>query len=381
MGTLTIFRGAVIEGDDEALRYAEEEFGASVEPIKIAALRSRVIASLATGAVVLVALDDRMATLGLGAGVDEILRAGQVTRENVTNAVERANVRSIARSSPEFRRALFDQEASLAFLLSAFSDQLREPLAAAAFELEILNSSLPAVFDAGDELATWAALSAPIDEVRRLVGRRLAAPSSAALGVNLRRLALSLSRARHVSGILDDLVSSSDTTGVVDCGHLVRDLCDVLKRDVASTAALRIEAEPSCRTTLPKGFVALLVVSLIVRSLSGIRAAARPVGEIIVSLHEEEGTIVLEVADNGAMARSDLRPDLLEGSLLDAGAGSRTGLAAVRDRLRQWGGELLVDTHDDGTVVRAMLPSVAEQPLPEQAPVAISSIRRAVLPD
>jgi signal transduction histidine kinase len=380
MGTLTIFRGAVVESDDDGLRYAEDEFGASVETIKIAALRSRVIASLATGAVVLVALDDRMATLGLGAGVDEILRAGQVTRENVTNAVERANVRSIARSSPEFRRALFDQEASLAFLLAAFSDQLREPLAAAAFELEILNSSLPAVFDAGDELATWAALSAPIDEVRRLVGRRLAAPSSSALGVNLRRLALSLTRARHVSAILDDLVSSSDTTGVVDCGRLVTDLCDVLKRDVATTAALQVETEPLCKTTLPKGFVALLVVSLIVRSLSAIRSASRTVGEIKVSLHEEEGAIVLEVADNGAMARADLRPDVLEGSLLDSGTGGRTGLAGVRDRLRQWGGELLVDTHDDGTVVRAMLPAVAEQPLPEQAPVPIL-MRRAALPD
>jgi hypothetical protein len=39
-----------------------------------------------------------------------------------------------------------------------------------------------------------------------------------------------------------------------------------------------------------------------------------------------------------------------------------------------------VDTHDDGTVVRAMLPAVAEQPLPEQAPVPIL-MRRAALPD
>lgn len=379
MGTLTIFRGAVIESDMDALSYAESELGASVEAVSVTALRSRALASLASGAVILIVHDDRMATVGLAAGVDEVLRAGEVTRTSVRTAVERANVRFIARSSPEFRRALFDQDASMNFLLSAFSDQMREPLAAAAFELEILNSSLPAVFDAGDELATWAALSAPIDEVRRLVGRRLAAPSSAALGVNLRRLAQSLSRARHVSGIFDDLVSSSEATGVVDCRDLVTDLCDVMRRDVAPTAALRVEAASQCTTTLPKSFVAVLVVSLIVRSMSSIRAAGRTIGEIVISLQEAEGAIVLEVADNGALARADLRPAVLEGSLLDARTSERAGLAGVRDRLRQWGGDLLVDTDADRTVVRAIMPAVAEQPLPEQL-VPVSRVRSA-LPD
>jgi hypothetical protein len=379
MATLTIFREAAVASDNDALQYAEDEFGASVEPISIGVLRSRVMACLATGAVLLVARDDRVATLGLAAGVDEILRAGQVTREAVSNAVERANVRSVARSSPDFRRALFDQEASLSFLLTAFNEQLREPLAAASFELEILNSSLPAVFDSGDELATWAALSAPIDEVRRLVGRRLAAPSSTALGVNLRRLALALTRARHVSGVLDGLISTADSDGPVDCSELVKDLCDLVQRGVAPTAALRLEAEKNCRTGLPKAFVALLVVALIVRSVTAIRAASRPAGEIRITIHEEEGAVWIEVADNGALARADLRPDVLDGSLLD-GSGSRAGLSGVRDRLRQWGGELLVDTDDDGTTVRAMLPTVAEQPLPDHSTAPVQ-VRRSALPD
>jgi hypothetical protein len=380
MGTLTIFRGAVIESDADALRFAETELGASVETVSVAALRSRAFASLATGAVVLIVHDDRMATLGLAAGVDEVLRAGEVSRTSVRNAIDRANVRFIARSSPEFRRALFDQEASLSFLLSAFSEQMRELLAAASFELEILNSSLPAVFDAGDELATWAALSAPIDEVRRLVGRRLAAPSSAALGVNLRRLASSLTRARHVSGIFDELVDPSEATGIVDCGQLVSDLCDVVRRDVATTAALRAEPAVGCKTTLPKGFVALLVVSLIVRSMNAIRAANRTIGEIAISVHEAEGAIVLEVTDNGALARADLRPAVLEASFLDSGLAERDGLAGVRDRLRQWGGDLLVDTDEQGTMVRAIMPTVAEQPLPE-ATVPVSARARSALPD
>jgi hypothetical protein len=365
MGTLTIFRGAAIESDDDALRYAAEDLGASVENVGIAALRARVLSSLATGAVVLVAADDRMATIGLAAGADEILRAGEVTRAALRNAVERAGVRAVARSSPEFRRALFDEEASLAFLLSAFTDQLREPLACASFELEILNSSLPSVFDVGDELATWAALAAPVEEVRRLVGRRLAAPASAELGNNLRRLGSSLARARRVSGILEDLVSPADTIGVVDCGRLMSDLVDVLRREVAPTASLEVEAEPLCRTTLPKSFVALLGVSLIVRSMNGVRAASRPMGEIRLKVHEAEGTVVIEVADNGAFSRTDLRPNVLEGSMLDTNSSERRGLASLRDRLRNWGGELLVDSDENGTTVRALLPTAAEQPLPE----------------
>ena len=71
MGTLTIFRGAAIESDDDALRYAAEDLGASVENVGIAALRARVLSSLATGAVVLVAADDRMATIGLAAGAGD----------------------------------------------------------------------------------------------------------------------------------------------------------------------------------------------------------------------------------------------------------------------------------------------------------------------
>jgi signal transduction histidine kinase len=103
-------------------------------------------------------------------------------------------------------------------------------------------------------------------------------------------------------------------------------------------------------------------------------------GEIRLKVHEAEGTVVIEVSDNGAFARTDLRPDVLEGSLLDTSPGTRSGLAAVRDRLRHWGGDLLVDSDEEGTTVRALLPTAAEQPLPEKG-VRIQPRRSNPLPD
>jgi hypothetical protein len=360
MDPLTIFRCVVLASDDEILASAEREYDARVETIPLDRLRVHALAALARGPVLLVALDDRMATAGLACGVDEVLRAGEITPASLRAAVERASIRARARASPEFRRALLaeDEEIAFAMLASSIRENLQEPLAMASFDCDLLWGSLPPVLAIGDEFARWAMLSIPTEELRRLVARRTAAPSANDLHDMVERLRSSLARARGVIAVLREL--AVDGAGPsTDCGQLARDVVALLESEAAGVARMRAEAADRCFTPVARSAIVVLLVSLIARALSALRGAGRSDGRIDVSVFEAEGAIVLEVRDDGPLTRADLRPDVLEGMLFDGGA-ARVGLPALRDRVRRWGGDLLIDTDPSGTMVRVIVPAATE---------------------
>lgn len=352
MEPLTIFRCAVLSSDDDALDYAVRELAATVERVSMDALRGRALPARARGPVLLVASDDRTSTAGLAAGVDEVLRAGEVTREALRAAIGRARLRAQVRadkSAPEGD----DWAAVVVFLISALTDELREPLAVAALHHGVLDAGLPVVLGIGDELAELAAAAPETAEHRHLLARRLTAPKSAELVSTLGRLGGELVRAQWVVRLLRDVISSDAESSTVDCCVLAEQLQDCLRGQVPS---LTVRAEPNSVAAVPRGGLVLVVASLVLRGLRAAPSQERQRVEIGIDVYGAEGAVVLEVHDNGGLTRADLRPDLLEGKLLETGARERSGLAALRDRVRAWGGELLVDTDVLATTVRLILP-------------------------
>jgi signal transduction histidine kinase len=360
MEPLTIFRCVVLASDDEVLASAEREYDARVEAVPLESLRVHALASLARGPVLLVALDDHMATAGLACGVDEVLRAGEITPASLRAAVDRATIRARARASPEFRRALLEEDEDIAFAMLATSirENLQEPLAMASFDCDLLWASLPPVLAIGDEFSRWAMLSIPTEELRRLVARRAAAPATSEVRDMLDRLRAALARARDVVALVRELAAAGGGAST-DCGQLACDVARLLESETAGVARLNAVADGRCRTPVARSAIVVLLASLIARSLSALRSAHRADGHIHVHVFEAEGAVVLEVRDDGPLTRADLRPEMLEGMLFDTGT-HRTGLPALRDRVRRWGGDLLVDTDAEGTSVRAILPAAAE---------------------
>jgi signal transduction histidine kinase len=66
------------------------------------------------------------------------------------------------------------------------------------------------------------------------------------------------------------------------------------------------------------------------------------------------GEAKLEVKDHG----KGINPELL-GRLNDSGAGAGIGLAGMRERLRELGGRLEIESDKSGTLIRAVIPSSA----------------------
>jgi signal transduction histidine kinase len=60
----------------------------------------------------------------------------------------------------------------------------------------------------------------------------------------------------------------------------------------------------------------------------------------------------LEVKDYG----KGIDPKLLE-RLNNSGAGAGVGLAGMRERLRELGGRLEIESHEGGTLIRAVIPA------------------------
>jgi signal transduction histidine kinase len=74
-----------------------------------------------------------------------------------------------------------------------------------------------------------------------------------------------------------------------------------------------------------------------------------------VRLHRAHGEIILEVKDEGKGIPPDLRQKI------SSGEGYGLGMRGIRERLRQFGGRLELQSDDSGTVVLAALPDVMKE--------------------
>ena len=375
MVTLTIFWTALHRSDVASLEDAVRDHDATLVQVSIDMLPVRVIPALASGMVLAVCLSNSEASLALSAGVDEVLRSGEVTPEALREAIERANARATARSSRGLRRMLLedDDDVVLTLLGTALRDDLKVPLSSAENELDRLYQSIPALLEAGDDFVAWTS-STNRDTPRRIAARRLAGPSSDELKGGLSRLHDAIRRARRiVEGMLR---LSRDNELPVSASYVITDVVEVLN-GAQTYAELSVETEGACLCTVSRNALVLTVTALAAHALESVRAANRQPGKIAVRVFSAEEAVIIEVQDDGQEVPADLRPDALEPYFRDP-TSHRPGLPGVRDRVRRMGGDLVVDSGPQGNLVRVMLPvSTGTSAYVERAPEKTASFRKA----
>jgi hypothetical protein len=301
-------------------------------------LVQRIVAALPHGGVVVVAVSDAEASTALRSGVDEILRAGEISLTNATVALERAGLRFAARAPG----ASSDADLGAGLLASAVASELNVPLASAVLDCEVLWEALDRTLYANDRLADWGSLNAPIDELRELVALRAAAPSSLELRTRIDALRATLARAGNVVRTFNDLMIAEGPHTRVD--QVARAVAELLHAHIAVVGELSLELE-ACHANVPRGALVAIVSAMVASAVGALHAARVRDGHITVRVFEAEGSVVIEVSDDAAAPGE-----------LALGAYGVT-LGATGDRLRAVGGELMIDDDAHGKTVRAILPA------------------------
>ncbi len=361
MISLTIFWTSLERGDVAALEEAVRERDAALVHSPLATLQLRAHPALARGAVIAVAGTDREASAALAAGVDEVLRAGEVTTASLAAAIGRAEARASSRTR-RLHYALLEEDDDVAFALlgAALGRELAEPLSRASVDCERLARGLGSVLEVSDDFVAWSsAVSAapPKDEeVRRLAARRLAAPTSKELRDTVERLHGAVRSAQSTVDALRSLARGADST--VSASSILEDVVRVLREDLSPVTELSVDVEGACEVAVPRTTFVFIAVALVAHALDSIRAEGRERGQLVIRGYEAEEAVILEFADNGGQIPADLRPDMTEPLFRDP-HGARGGLPGIRDRVRRFGGDLIVDSGEGGTNIRVILPTAA----------------------
>jgi len=368
MAVLTIFWTALADADRGVLEEALRTYDAHVVRVNPELLARHTLAAVARGPVICIVGTDREAGHALSLGVDEILRAGEVTTEVMAEAVARARARAAVRASREYRHALLDEddETALAVLGGALGERLEMPLAMASLDCASVADAMNCLIELDDQFFAWTALVAPSEQLRSLIARRLTAPTAPELKGVLRRLRASIGRAESLVRLLRELTDPKGSRGPLFVATLLADIVDVMRPVIEPGVEISVEAAAECVTTASRTTLVVIVGALLSNALDGIRAASRGKGKISILVFEAEDAIVVEVRDDGREIPTDLRPDVMERQF---GPGApRRGLPGLRDRVRRAGGDLLVDSGPNGNAIRVFLPSGRAHEAPTMAP-------------
>jgi signal transduction histidine kinase len=373
MQPLTIFWTALSRSDVSALEDAVRERDAVLTQVSIGVLPVQAVPALASGAVIVVCASNKEATLALAAGADEVLRSGEVTQELLQSAIARALARADARALKRKRRSILEEEedVALSLLRAALSDELTQPLTSAVTEADRLSRSLPTVLEVEDDFLAWTT-STDRETPRRIAARRLAAPSGDELRVGMGRLQDALKQARAtVDGVLR---LSRAGEAQVSAAEVVSEVVDLVS-GVVSYADVSVETSGRCVCSATRGVLVHTVAALTARALEAIRERACERGTLAIRVFHEEGAVVIEVQDDGAEIRADLHPDVFDPYFRDP-THPRSGLSGVRDRVRVAGGEMVVDTGPQGTIVRVIFPVEGEALMESGVMAAATDIRK-----
>ncbi len=327
-----------IASSGEGLDVVEARAASSDLRVLRCAVRDLHIHTLASGApspVIAVVDDDRAATEALGAGVDEVVRQGELTAEGLDRAVIRAQARAHARTRP----SVGDDSDALASILDWIAIEMVACVSGAVLEGELLEES-----------------------VRRLVAERVARgerseaiPSASdtlemldTVRESFRRMQAVLQAVRSLSGYDE---------GAVAIGPVLTGLARVLLNRSVPVGNITIDADPRCATSLKTPKLVSALVLLMGRVFDRAERAHRP-GEkrirIVLRAFVAEDAAIVEIEDDiGDFARE-----------ASAGSGWRTDpIAEVRTRLREEGADVLLSASSGRTTVRLVLP-LADCPPP-----------------
>ena len=290
MAVLTIFWTALADANRAVLDGALRTYDAHVVRVNPELLARHTLAAVARGPVICVVGTDREAGHALSLGVDEILRAGEVTTEVMAEAVMRARARAAVRASREYRHALLDEddETALAVLGGALGERLEMPLAMASLDCASVADAMNCLIELDNQFFAWTALVAPSDQLRSLIARRLTAPTAPELKGVLRRLRASIGRAESLVRLLRELTDPKGSRGPLFVATLLADIVDVMRPVIEPGVEISVEAAAECVTTASRTTLVVIVGALLSNALDGIRAASRGKGKISVLVFEAE---------------------------------------------------------------------------------------------
>jgi signal transduction histidine kinase len=222
---------------------------------------------------------------------------------------------------------------------------------------EVLVDDLYRALNVTDALVPWAALSAPTEQLRALVSASAKITDRAEIAAILEEARTSLRRSESMLSTLRDFAATEDSE--LDASELLVRLGDLLRGHVGVWADLHVGTAERCPVHASRSTLAYLVVSMIASSIESLKPTGRPDGLISLKASIEEGTLVIEIEDNGLERVDDGRSE-----------DPSRSLAAARQRAQRLGGELLVDSDGERTVMRVLLPVDSRRQMPAPEPTA-----------
>jgi signal transduction histidine kinase len=338
---------------------------AVVLPFDAATFLGALPSSITREGVVAIITDPEDADRALALGVDEVLRADRADAD-LAAAVSRARLRAAARASREVRLleeiSRADGEA-LELLVAAMAHELRTPLAVASLNSELLREALGAVGGVADEVAQWAAMSAPppTEELRRILAKRFAAPPTPELDATANDIATALRRANQVIKKMSAL--AVEVPGE-QC-DLSASLCKVeaLMRGLLERSATFVVDVPPCplRIALSRAQLVQTIAALLSNAYQACAEAGGGERRIELRLIAHEWMAVIEVFDNGSGMPAEVRRRAQLPFFTTRRPGALgLGLTIAAARVRRAGGDMLIESEVGvGTRVRVFFPSVA----------------------
>jgi signal transduction histidine kinase len=145
------------------------------------------------------------------------------------------------------------------------------------------------------------------------------------------------------------LVLASTTETHIAMAVVLEELAELLREELRASTDLRVRVSEPCIARISGALVACFVTTIISVAVDAFRGASRWDGRIELRAELRDGVVVIEVHDNGPVLPVDLD------SGRRAGHARAASLAAIRERLRTSGGELLAESDATGTTVSIYL--------------------------
>ena len=375
MAHLTLVWTEASTSDEALIQELAPAGGAELLHVERQGVSSALLAAIAKGGVIYVAIDANDASRALALGVDEVVRVGHMSRASINRALDRAAMRAEARvartvlggSGPE------DIGAVLSLVASVLGHEMNTPLAIALLNCDALSEGIPAMLDDQERLIGWATLSAPQPEFRLLMTRLAQQPSPSELGVILSDLRAAVDRATKVSRLLMRLSKEQRGIHKVSAASTIEDVHELLRSGLRTRADIDVDVAGPCFVRVGQPTLGMFIAALLAHALESVRSLPRGSARIGLKASEQEDAILIEISHNGRRASADLRPSLLEPYFASNRVVGDLTVEGLQRRARLLGGELLVLSEAKTTTLRLVLPpaeeGLAASPLPpESAP-------------
>jgi hypothetical protein len=340
-----------------------------VRAIAIETLGNEIVSSLLHGPVVVVVDSRKDAATALKLGADETVRVAQsVTLRKATleDAVDRATMRSGARTRPPLATASVGEYPTFALLMRVVERQLGGTLNQAAIKCSELADELTRTIAVADGLMQRVRHGSAREELREWAKDvRDYAQATLRTEALVSELREQVEQGDAVIRLMGNL-SSDGSAATTDAESLILELADLLVVDLGEQVSLEVVTAGPCPMRIPRSALLYVICGAVESALDNIRSGEGR-GHIKLAASKLDTEVLIEVADDGIAGSADLRASIVDSLLADPRVAR---MRQLRDCVRGLGGELSVDMDDTGTLVSIYLPITPEEvPTDEVTPL------------